>query len=142
MSEPGKVTDLRSGKSDTTYGKSREVLREPRKSRGETVTSRIRFVVETVEDCGKTVHGSFTGRSNSVSSLSRRCRAFRTVARHPHRHTGDHGTLLAGSQVSGLSTTFSGKRPLLQNFPSGKERKVFNFLEGKLSPTDIKDENS
>ncbi len=104
------------------------------------MTSRIRFVVETVEDCGKTVHGSFTGLINSMASLSRRCRAFRTVARHPHRHTVDHGTLVAGSQVPGLSPTFSGKRPLLQNFPSRKERKVVSFLEGKLSPTNAKDE--
>ena len=99
------------------------------------MTPRIRFVVETVEDCGKTVHGSFTGLINSMASLSRRCRAFRTVARHPHRHTVDHGTLVAGSQVPGLSPTFSGKRPLLQNFPSRKERKVVSFLEGKLNPT-------
>ena len=28
------------------------------------------------------------------------------------RHIVDHGILVAGSQVSGLSTTFSGKRPL------------------------------
>ena len=104
------------------------------------MTSRIRFVVETVEDCGKTVHGSFTGLINSMASLSRRCRAFRTVARHPHRHTVDHGTLVAGSQVPGLSPTFSGKRPLLQNFPSRKERKVVSFLEGKLNPTNAKDE--
>ena len=103
------------------------------------MTSRIRFVVETVEDYGKTVHGSFTGLINSMASLSRRCRAFRIVARHPHRHTVDHGTLVAGSQVPGLSPTFSGKRPLLQNFPSRKERKVVSFLDGKLSPTNAKD---
>jgi hypothetical protein len=75
-------------------------------------------------------------------AFQRRCRAFRTVARHPRRHAVDHGTLVAGSQVPGLSTTFPGKRSLLQNFPSGKERKVFNFLEGKLSPTNAKDEKS
>ena len=63
--------------------------------------------------------------------------------RHPHRHTVDHETLvMAGSQVPGLSTTFSGKRPLLHNFPSGKERKVVSCLEGKLSPTNAKDEKS
>ena len=49
---------------------------------------------------------------------------------------------MAGSQVSGLSTTFSGKRPLLNNFPLGKTRKVVNFLEGKLSTTNAKDEKS
>ena len=59
-----------------------------------------------------------------------------------YRHIADHGTLVAGSQVSGLSTTFSGKRPLLHNFPSGKERKVVSCLEGKLSPTNAKDEKS
>jgi len=74
--------------------------------------------------------------------FQRECRTFRTVARNPRRHAVGHGTLVAGSQVPGLSPTFSGKRPLLQNFPSGKERKVFNFLEGKLSPTNAKDEKS
>ena len=49
---------------------------------------------------------------------------------------------MAGSQVPGFSTTFSGQRPLFLNFPSGKERKVVNFLEGKLSPTNAKYENS
>ena len=63
--------------------------------------------------------------------------------RHPYRHICDHETLVvAGSQVPGLSTTFSGKRPLLHNFPSGKERKVVSCLEGKLSPTNAKDEKS
>ena len=37
------------------HGKSLKALGKPRKSRGETVTSRIRFVVETVENRGKTV---------------------------------------------------------------------------------------
>jgi hypothetical protein len=117
------------------------------------VTSRIRFTVKTVENRGETVwlagvnrketvHGSFTGRSNGTASLSAWMRTFRTVARHPHHHAVGHGTLVTGSQVSGLSTTFSGKRPLLHNFPSGKERKVVKFLEGKLSPTNAKDEKS
>jgi hypothetical protein len=115
--------------------------------------SRIRFTVETVENRGKTVwlagvnregtvHGPFTSRSNGTASLSAWMRTFRTLARHPHRHTVDHGTLVAGSQVPGLSPTFSGKRPLLQNFPSGKTRKVVNFLGGKLSTTNAKDEKS
>ena len=99
--------------------------------------------METVENRGKTVWLVGVNREEAVKEpytgdlrigaiacrpFQRECRAFRTVARHPHRHAVDHGMLVAGSQVPGLSPTFSGKRPLLQNFPSGKERKVFNFL--------------
>ena len=49
---------------------------------------------------------------------------------------------MVGSQVSGLSKTFSGERPLLHNFPSGKPRKALNFLERNLRTTNDKDEKS
>ena len=47
---------------------------------------------------------------------------------------------MAGSQVSGLFLDFLGGATTTSQLPSGKERKVVNFLERNLRTTNAKDE--